>query len=322
MVAAHNNKNKPSITLRHTQRYTSRVLSECDTQSSIYDKDEDMKSVKENFDRQTSQRFDEYNKSMQEKRRKCKEQCDKEIQQIILKGKTEKSLEEKVEKGCLMCGCGLGGVAAGVGVLGTAVVNVLKKASMAAAVDAAIADGVVKGAAKGAAEVIAGLEELNIHKLFTETLGSFISATNYNKSSLITGIVNMRYNMTCKTFASSGFFKPSNSICDSIKTWGLVEGTNYVQVSEETTILEKVTKVVTVAETAAERTAENVTAVGIKSMITEVNATYAIYQNAIIASTVAILVIVLVMVIIYLILRYRRKKKMNKKLQYTKLLNQ
>ncbi|ETW36946.1 hypothetical protein PFTANZ_02364 [Plasmodium falciparum Tanzania (2000708)] len=43
--------------------------------------------------------------------------------------------------------------------------------------------------------------------------------------------------------------------------------------------------------------------------------------NAIGYSVLAILIIVLVMVIIYLILRYRRKKKINKKLQYTKLLN-
>ncbi|ETW58859.1 hypothetical protein PFMC_05255 [Plasmodium falciparum CAMP/Malaysia] len=39
-------------------------------------------------------------------------------------------------------------------------------------------------------------------------------------------------------------------------------------------------------------------------------------------SVIAILIIVLVMIILYLILRYRRKKKMNKKLHYTKLLKQ
>nr|SPJ13294.1 rifin PIR protein,putative [Plasmodium sp. DRC-Itaito] len=46
---------------------------------------------------------------MQEKRQKYKEQRDKNIQEIIEKDKMEKSLAEKVEKGCLMCGCGLGG---------------------------------------------------------------------------------------------------------------------------------------------------------------------------------------------------------------------
>ncbi|ETW59921.1 hypothetical protein PFMC_04196 [Plasmodium falciparum CAMP/Malaysia] len=104
-------KNKPYIT-PHTPTTTSRVLSECDIPTSNYDNDADMKSVKENFDRQTSQRFDEYEERMSKKRQKCKEQCEKDIKQIILKDKMEKSLAEKVEKGCLRCGCGLGGVAA------------------------------------------------------------------------------------------------------------------------------------------------------------------------------------------------------------------
>ncbi|SOS80083.1 rifin [Plasmodium sp. gorilla clade G1] len=103
-----NHENKPYIT-EHTPNTTSRVLSECDTNTSIYNNDPDMKSVKENFDRQTSQRFEEYNKRMIKNRKKCKEQCDKDIQKIVVKDKMEKSLAEKVEKGCLMCGCGLGG---------------------------------------------------------------------------------------------------------------------------------------------------------------------------------------------------------------------
>ncbi|KYN93011.1 rifin, partial [Plasmodium reichenowi] len=44
--------------------------------------------------------------------------------------------------------------------------------------------------------------------------------------------------------------------------------------------------------------------------------------TAITATVVTIVVIVLILVIIYLILRYRRKKKMNKKQQYTKLLKE
>ncbi|SOV84072.1 rifin PIR protein, putative [Plasmodium reichenowi] len=59
-------KNKPYITSHHTSRYTSRVLSEGDIQSSIYVKDAEMKSVKEIFDRQTSQRFEEYQERMKE----------------------------------------------------------------------------------------------------------------------------------------------------------------------------------------------------------------------------------------------------------------
>nr|SPJ13205.1 PIR protein, putative [Plasmodium sp. DRC-Itaito] len=86
--------------------------------SSNYDNDTEMKSVKENFDRRTSQRLRKYNERMQDKRQKRKEQRDKNIQKIIEEDKREKSLAEKVEKGCLRCGCALGGVAASVGVFG------------------------------------------------------------------------------------------------------------------------------------------------------------------------------------------------------------
>ncbi|SOS81684.1 PIR protein, putative [Plasmodium sp.] len=327
-ILAHN-KNKPYITT-HTPITTSRVLIECNIYMPNYDSDPDMKSVKENFDRQTSQRFVEYEERMNRKRQKCKEQCDKDIQQIIVKDKMEKTLAEKVEKVCLKCGCGLGGVATSVGVLGTAVVNVLKKAAMDASIGAAIADGVVKGASigasKGAAKVIAGLKALNVDKLFPETLGSFINATNYNQDSLITELVNIRYIMTCKTPVPGLFSNPSNSMCNTIETWGFVEGPSSANVLTKAAIGEKVTNVVTVAKAAAETTgktaAENVTAVGIKNNIAEVNATYASFQNAIIASTVVIVIIVLVMIIIYLILRYRRKKKMKKKRQYIKLLKE
>ncbi|CAG25130.2 rifin [Plasmodium falciparum NF54] len=313
----------------HTRTTTSRVLSECDIEKSIYDNNPDMKYVKENFDRQTSQRFEEYKERMIKNRQKCKEQCEKDIKQIILKDKIDKPVEEKIEKVCLRCGCGLGGVAASVGVLGTAVVNVWKTAAMDAAIGDAITKGLTEGAAMGAtegvAEVIAGLKALNIDKLFPETLGSFISATNYDKASYIFNIVNMKYKGTCKILVPGGLSNPSNSICDSIQTWSLVQGSNHVNVTTDVAIGKEVVKVVTGAKTIAEKTAkmatENVTKGAIKTNVAEVNATYASCQTAIIASVVAILVIVLVMVIIYLILRYRRKKKMNKKLQYTKLLN-
>ncbi|SOS81644.1 PIR protein, putative [Plasmodium sp.] len=83
-----NNKNKSYITPRHTPTITSRG---------------------KNFDRQTSQRFEEYEQRMITNRQKCKEQCDKDIKQIIVKDKIEKSLEEKVEKCCLNVGGVLGG---------------------------------------------------------------------------------------------------------------------------------------------------------------------------------------------------------------------
>ncbi|ETW20264.1 hypothetical protein PFFVO_00888 [Plasmodium falciparum Vietnam Oak-Knoll (FVO)] len=142
-------KNKPSITSHHTQ--TNRSLCECDTQSSNYDKDTGMKSVMQQFVDRSSQRFEEYEERMKEKRRKCKEQRDKNVQEIIEKDKREKSLEEKMEKGCLMCGCGLGGVAASVGIFGTVAVKELTKAAITTATE--LAKEAVKDGAMAAGEV-------------------------------------------------------------------------------------------------------------------------------------------------------------------------
>ncbi|SCM18864.1 PIR protein, putative [Plasmodium sp.] len=91
------NKNKPYI-ITHTPTTPSRVLIECNLYMPNYDYDPDMKFVKEIFDRQSSQRFEEYEERIQEKRQKCREKCDKDIQKIILKDKINKTLVEKVEK--------------------------------------------------------------------------------------------------------------------------------------------------------------------------------------------------------------------------------
>ncbi|SCM18771.1 PIR protein, putative [Plasmodium sp.] len=169
------NKNKSYITPKHTRN--TRLLCECELYTSIYDDDPEMKKVLQDFDRQTSQRFKEYNGRMQEKRKNCKEQCDKDIQKIILKDKIEKQMEEKfsaletnidsndlptcicnktladkVEKRCLKCTQNLGGVVApSSGVLGGIAelgLSAWKTAALAAAKKAAITEGAVKGLAK------------------------------------------------------------------------------------------------------------------------------------------------------------------------------
>ncbi|SOS79560.1 rifin [Plasmodium sp. gorilla clade G1] len=325
------NKNKPYMT-PHTPTTTSRMLSECDMNTSIYSNDPDMKSVKESFDRQTSQRFEKFNKRMITRRKKYKDQRDKDIQQIILKDKIDKSLAEKMEKVCLKCGCGLGGVAASVGIIGPIAVNEWAKAAFLAAkhasmVDAA-AEGASQGAAAGAAKVVESvIKDMSIQNVAViETLKNFINANNYNQTSLISQFVNMQYNMTCKTPVHAGFYNPSDSMCDIITTLGHFEGSGHMNVSAETSIniaIEKIVadaKGVSIAKTGEVTIAQR--AILETRYVDAVDATYASCQTAIIASVVAILVIVLVMAIIFLILRYRRKKKMSKKQQYTKLLNQ
>ncbi|ETW27888.1 hypothetical protein PFFCH_04693, partial [Plasmodium falciparum FCH/4] len=289
------NKNKPYIS-PHTPT-TLRVLSECDLHTSIYDNDSDMKSVKENFDRQTSQRFEEYEERMIKNRKRCKEQCDKDIKKIIVKDKIEKSFAEKLEKGCLRCGFGLGGVAASVGIIGPIIVNELKKTALVAAAQ----KGIEAGISKAITEVISkfGVDELN-----GVVLEESITANNFKNIMFYIQAIQRKYNnIVCgeESIGDSGvlcFYK--TTIVDD------VEVTKALAASAQKVVAEATQEVTLVTEA-------------------EISATEVASSNlylAIAYSVIAILVIVLVMVIIFLILRYRRKKKMNKKAQYTKLLNQ
>ncbi|SOV78712.1 rifin PIR protein, putative [Plasmodium reichenowi] len=324
------NKNKTYMITNHTATTTSRVLSECDTLSSIYDNDRDIKSVKENFDRQTSQRLREYDERMKDKRQKRKEERDKNIEQIIEKDKMDKSLADKIEKGCLKCGCGLGGVAASVGLIGGLTVNELKKAALLSATQDATAEGLTAGAAArikaGIDSVISGIKtEFDILTLGNQSLESFINPNTYTDVKNITQAVYNQYEGTC--IYSTGGSGAHKSICTLMEKKtaaarnipGMTRGN---AVSENVVIQKTVETIVSKAETVAGEAAERATKEAIKASTDAVDSTYAICQNAIIASVVALLIIVLVMIIIYLVLRYRRKKKMIKKAQYTKLLNQ
>ncbi|SCM18795.1 PIR protein, putative [Plasmodium sp.] len=289
-----NNKNKPYITL-HTSTTTSRGLSECDLQKSIYDNDPHMKSVKENFDRQTSQRFEEYNQRMIKKRKKCKEQCDKDIEQIILRDKTKKSLEETIERVCLKCGCGLGGVAAGVGIIGPIAVNEWTKAALFSASQ--------KGIQEGIAKAIQGVKEIYIlGEVECVNFGKLVTTTNFSDQNLLGHALQTLSNEICVK-GGVGYDK---SFCL------LADGRHAAKFSQG--IAEKARDVALNARQVA-KTAEEVERSLANSASTQL-------YNAIGYSVLAIFIMLLVMIIIYLILRYRRKKKMNKKLQYTKLLNQ
>ncbi|ETW19994.1 rifin [Plasmodium falciparum IGH-CR14] len=291
-----NNKNKPYIT-PHTSAITSRVLNECDLYMPNYDKDADMKSVKENFDRQSSRRFEEYEERIQEKRRKCKEQCDKDIQEIILKDKIDKSLAEKVEQGCLKCGCGLGGVAACVGIFGAIAVNEVKKAALVAAAQKGIEEGI-----KVAIEELGKLYVLSQFKLID--WGARINGTNFLEPNNLSSIVSEIYYMCSDVEDAKGTL-----FCGAMD--GLDNTPNNFALK---TITQEAAKVAGAAGKIAKSTEE--------AEITLANAESSYLYSAIGYSVTAILIIVLVMIIIYFILRYRRKKKMNKKAQYTKLLNQ
>ncbi|EWC87131.1 hypothetical protein PFNF54_04070 [Plasmodium falciparum NF54] len=284
-----------------------------------------MKSVKGTFDRQTSQRFEEYDERMKGKRQKRKEERDKNIQEIIEKDRMDKSLAEKVEKCCLICGCGLGGVAASVGLIGGLTVNELKKAAMVVAIAGAQKSGALAGEVAripAAIEaVISGIErEFGVSTDGVQGLKSLFTANTYNDVTMIARAINSEYNASSCLIGRSA---TDNSICPWVMTkQGAAPRIQGKAVSTYEVIETAVKSIVSDAPKAAETAVETATKEFIKASTDAVESTYASCQIAIIASVVAILIIVLVMIIIYLILRYRRKKKMKKKAQYTKLLNE
>ncbi|KNG74542.1 rifin [Plasmodium falciparum IGH-CR14] len=264
------NKNKSYITPRHKPTPISRVLSECDLYISSCDNDPDMKSVKENFDRQTSQRFEEYEKRMIKNRKRCKEQCDKDIQEIIVKDKVEKSLSEKVEKGCLKCGCGLGGVAAGVGIIGPVAVKGLENAALLAAAQ--------KGIEAGIEAAIRGLEKIYVLSDFKLiNWAAKINGTNFLKPNSLVEIVNEAYYKCIDVEA------PTDSLfC------GAMEGLGK---RSYTLPLETISQMAADAAGKANKAAKTAEA----AQIASVNAESAHLYSAIGYSVTAILIIVLVM---------------------------
>ncbi|ETW17816.1 hypothetical protein PFFVO_03258 [Plasmodium falciparum Vietnam Oak-Knoll (FVO)] len=308
--------------ITRTPKTNTRTLCECELYApSNYDNDSQMKEVMQDFDRQTSQRFEEYNERMMKNRQKCKEQCEKDIQKIILKDKIEKeltekfsklqtdistddiptcvcekSLADKVEKGCLRCGYGLGTVAPTVGLIGAVAVHQWT--------NAALLDAAQKGIQAGIAKAIDVLKlKFDLETLYGFSAQKIITAKTFNKPMFFVNGVMKKYNAMCATDLPG-----KTSVLCSYKVFIAEESKASLAVAQNArTIATKA------GEEAAKITSQEITAVNMAS--------YNLYTS-IAYSVVAILVIILVMVIIYLILHYRRKKKMKKKLQYIKLLKE
>ncbi|KOB84763.1 hypothetical protein PFDG_00081 [Plasmodium falciparum Dd2] len=356
-----NTHKKPSISPHHIQ--TTRLLSECELFApQNYDNDPEMKRVMQKFHDRTTQRFQEYDESLQEKRQVCKDTCDKEIQKIVLKDKIdkeltekfatlqtdiqsdsiptcvcEKSMADKMEKGCLRCAGVLGGgVAPGVGLLGgigQLGLDVWKAAAIKAAARYAaskgaaegLAAGKIAGDAHGMKIVTAFLKAYSVDKFCPELFNSIGNKIPYNDVTKISEIILQKKNAMCHAGV------PGNSICDKIAAnFKLIPTRSYqappTKVAITNVVREHVDKATSSAKALADVEAANVSSKMTAQLTAQetnlINTTYTTYYTAIIASIVAIVVIVLIMVIIYLILRYRRKKKMKKKLQYIKLLEE
>ncbi|SPJ10070.1 rifin PIR protein,putative [Plasmodium sp. DRC-Itaito] len=316
-------KKNPCIT-HHT--HTNRSLCECDLYMPNYDNDPQMKDVIENFNKQTHQRFHEYDERMVEKRKQCKEQCDKEIQKIILKDKLEKelmekfatldtdiqsdaipscvcekSLADKVEKGCLRCGGVLGGgVAPGVGVFGAVTIGASINAATASAIELAAQEGIKAGVNA----VIAKIKEIPLFSMLLQDVdwSKFITESYY---STVDGLV--------------------KAVTKAID-WCKNAGTSDAKIEQARAALPNAAKKFGEYIAAGEKAAEEKTAEMIPGYTTQemakVTNVSAIFSDPIIISAIVVVTIAVILLIIYLILRRRKKKKMKKKLQYIKLLEE
>nr|SPJ13247.1 rifin PIR protein,putative [Plasmodium sp. DRC-Itaito] len=347
------NKNKQSITPRSTP--ITRLLCECDLYIPNYDNDPEMKEVMDNFNKQTQQRFEEYDERMKEKRMQCKERCDKEIQKIILRDKLEKelmdkfatlqtdiqsdaiptcvcekSITDKVEKGCLRCAQNLGGIVVpSSGVLAGIAQGALyawKPTAFHLAMRAAMVEGATKGLAAGLKEgkevVIRALKYIEVDYYFPEIFNSIGTKIPFTDGGQIAEAIITKYKKTCQSLLNSGRrpcetfeYKAGISTSDGC-TYGTADD---IVPNVLNTVVKDAKK--SASDKAAEVTLSKIEELQ-ESNLATVELTYGSWHTAITASIIAIVVIVLIMVIIYLILRYRRKKKMKKKLQYIKLLEE
>ncbi|SOV83886.1 rifin PIR protein, putative [Plasmodium reichenowi] len=313
-ILEHNQRNHKSPTT-HTQ--TNRSLCECELYTPAnYENDPQMKSVMDYFNKQTQQRLRDYDNRMKTARQKCKEQCDKEIQKIILKDKLEKelmdkfatlhtdiqndaiptcvcekSLADKTEKFCLNCGKTMGGVAPGWGLVSGLVYAGWSQYLSAKALQKGIEAGVKEGFES--LTYFPGLSGL----IKDSEIQSFINPANYADPTTYVSFVQGVNTKSC--------------VGDAVRTQPFC---NFVTKTEEPILLKRASGIAKQAAGMAEFTENQV----LDAAAPTTNA----LTTAIIASVVAIVVIILVMVIIYKILRYRRKKKMKKKLQYIKILEE
>ncbi|CAB39120.1 rifin [Plasmodium falciparum NF54] len=280
-----------------------RSLCECKLYAqSNYENDQEMKDVIKEFNDRTAQRFEEYNERMQVKKNQCKEQCDKEIQQIILKDKIEKELTErfsaletkidtndiltciceksvadKVEKTCVKCGR----------ILGTAVPELSLIGGIA--VYAAAQSATMKTFISETIDVLNRIGGMS--QLFGAKISQFVTPSIYGKPmTLVTTILSEKEKL-CLCVANK-----KKLLCGGIER------------SFEQNLPARIAYAVNQGVHTANETWA--TATTPTTFLT----------NPFVASSIAIMIIVAIVLIIYLILRYRRKQKIKKKIQYIKLL--
>ncbi|ETW39113.1 hypothetical protein PFTANZ_00175 [Plasmodium falciparum Tanzania (2000708)] len=295
---------KPSITSRHIQN--TRLLCECELYMPNYDNDLEMKRVMQKFHDRTTQRFQEYDEKLQEKRQIYKDKCDKEIQKIILKDKLEKeltekfailqtdihsdaiptcicekSLADKVEKGCLRCGSILGAAMPEVGSIGATALYTLcqwQTKAIATAIEKAMVQGAAEGLAAGiqAGKVVAikSLEKLGVQQFWTGMSNYILKMSHYNEVANLTAVMYTHKFNACKD-ATEAFLDKCNAFDINIGVY-TADGRNAVVPREALPKVLKaiVSKAETTAKAAAEAKSTTVAAEITEQQTAVINATY------------------------------------------------
>ncbi|EUR74127.1 hypothetical protein PFBG_01728 [Plasmodium falciparum 7G8] len=305
---------------KHEKNTTTRLLCECDLYTSIYDNDPEMILVMENFNKQTEERFHEYNERMQEKQKICKEQCEKDIQKIILKDKIEKELTEKletlqtniktediptcvceksvadkVEKTCLKCGGILGvGVTPSLGLLGEigglVINNWTNTPFYKAFLTFAQKEGIAAG--KIASDTARIISNFDVHTINGSTLGKVITVEALKDDTTLTTALYNEYVSMCVN---------TNPVEDKlICAFGMRDGLVAGQYASSRDVIGSsvkgiIRKAANAASQAAETAANETTSGMIEAELSKITSAGANLHSAITYSVTAILVIVLVM---------------------------
>ncbi|ETW17854.1 hypothetical protein PFFVO_03248 [Plasmodium falciparum Vietnam Oak-Knoll (FVO)] len=330
----YNQRNHKSTTHHTLKIPITRLLCECDLYTPNYDNHPQMKEVMQQFEDRTTQRFHEYDERMKTTRQKCRDQCDKEIQKIILKDKLEKqmalqlatldtkittdniptcickkSVAHKMEKGCLRCGGVLGGgIAPTFGLIGSVAINMWKTTEIAAATKAAIAAGEsagkIAGEAAGVAKVIELIElTFKVQNIAVQSFESFFTAPSYkNVASITEALFNEYADICLPIFTDSGTvpgvrYNISSPICTSVEK-GMVARVGIGGSPKnfiKTTVEEAVAKGTQAAETEATQVAAAEKAAVLETSKKAIETTIYNLYSAIGYSITAILIIVLIM---------------------------
>ncbi|SOS81746.1 PIR protein, putative [Plasmodium sp.] len=315
-----------------------RLLCECDLYTSIYDNDTDIKKVMDNFDRQTSQRFEEYNERMIKNKQKFKEQCNKDIKKIILKDKIEKelaeklstlktdicahdiptcvcekSLADKVGKICLKSWYNLG---SNVPLLGLISGIEFYTVALQRATEVATAAG-EKAAFKAAIVAI----EKTIRDAIIAAPRSFIANGILSPELQGTAAAEVLVPALSAEFSASSSLNPVSLISSYLKVSSTLETTHTINVNASNAANQSLFAAAAAGAEASKKVGPAVAASTKQIKLSQLFTFEKFFSSSLGISIIVIVSIVIILLIIYLILKYNRKRKIKKKLNYIKLLN-